>query len=155
MITVHATMTPSNPAQRIRSIKHQLMDRRQVMQQAKNYMVNRWNTNFAGNGAIYGPWAGNSTWKEGSGTMHGNTGALAGYFYGANSAGRVSSDSVSWRFENSGDQFSVTHSTSGISPNPLKGHKSIPQRILWNMNGTDQQKITSMVETWIAGKVTF
>lgn len=155
MFTIKATMTPKSPSRRLRTIQKQLEDRRELMQQSKAYMINRWNANFAGNGSIYGGWAANSEWKEGDGPMHGNTGALASYFQSANSAGIVTRDRVSWRFANDGSQFSATHSTSGISPNPLKGHKAVPRRVLWDMNGADQQKIVRMVEQWIGSKVVF
>ena len=155
MFTIKATMTPKSPSRRLRTIKQQLEDRREVMEQSKHYLIGRWSSNFASAGGIYGAWAGNSSWKEGGGAMEGDTGELADYFNSANRSGVVTRDRVSWRFANSGNQYSVTHSTSGISPNPLKGHKPVPRRVLWDMNGADQQKITRMVEMWIDSKVVF
>ena len=155
MITIKATITPSNPGDKVRKIIDDLQDRREVMQQTKRYMIQRWNENFVSKGSIYGPWPGNSDWKEPGPTLSGNTGALIGYFFAANEAGEVSDSSVEWTFSNSGSQYSVTHSESGISPNPLKGHAPIPRRIMWDMNGTDRQHIVRLVETWIDSKVTF
>lgn len=157
MITVTAKMTPRSPSAKLQKIKKDLEDRREVLNQTKKYMIGRWNENFAGNGAIYGGWAPNSPeWKEGGGkTLIGQTGELVSYFNVANHAGKVSRTDIHWHFANSGSQYSATHSTSGISPNPLKGHERIPRRTIWDMNETDRRRIVRMIEAWVDSKVTF
>ena len=82
--------------------------------------------------------------------LEGNTGQLVSYFAAANASGRVTNEDVSWHFQH---EYAVTHSTSGLDPNPI-GRK-VPQRIIWDMNGEDRQHITKLVENWIVEKVDF
>lgn len=150
MIKIKATLSPENPSQKIDKIIQDLEDRREVMEQTKRYMINRWNTNWIMQGGIYGSWAPNSSWKEPGGMLEGNTGQLVGYFFAANESGRVTESEVSWHFEH---EYAVTHSTSGLNPNPI-GRK-VPKRVLWDMNETDRRHIVKLVTDWVDQKVTF
>lgn len=158
MITVTTSTRPENPAERVREIRKELSNRRQVMQRSKNYMIQRWNLNMISMGGIYGGgWKPNSSWKEGSSqAMMGNTGALISYFNTANAAGRVTQGSVAWTFQDDSSQFSVTHSEFGKKPNPLgKSHAPIPRRQIWGLNAQDEKHIVRLIDVWIQEKVVF
>lgn len=156
MITFNVKMQPDSPAARIREIRNELANRRQVMERAKIYMISRWNLNMISMGGVYGGWKPNSSWKEGSRqTMIGNTGALISYFNTANAAGKVSQGSVNWTFRDDSSQFSVTHSEFGKSPNPLAGHEPIPVRPIWGMNAQDHKHIVRLIDVWVQEKVVF
>jgi phage gpG-like protein len=137
-----------------------LNDNSRVMQQVKQYMVDRWATNFSSEGQIYGKWKGLAGWtlqdraKKGYGSspILVRTGALFSHFIRENEAGEVSNDAVYWQMKNKGSRgqpggWTVRHHEGYDNPLPNRGR--IPARVLWDINDEDEERIEEITEDYV------
>ena len=131
-------------------------DRSRPHEEIKQWMVTRWQDNFASKGGIYGGWAANSADWPPSGDTLLNTGGTLASFTRQNEAGVVTTDATTWTFRNEGGgirggPYPVSHHTG--YPNPISDRRAIPARILWDVNGTDEAKSRQIMEDYLVDRI--
>lgn len=141
----------SEVSRRGRNAKRRLMNRSTPLNEAKDYMVQRWDVNFDGHGSIYGAWPElNEEWtvaeRGSSAPILVRTGSLWTHFMEQNEDGVVDPTSIVWEFNNADPAFTVSHNDG--YPNPIAGHNPIPPRKLWDFNSEDEAHIQNIFEVW-------
>ena len=103
----------SEVARRARVARGRFLRRNEPLERAKDYMVQRWDVNFSGQGSIYGDWPSlNESWtvaeRGSSSPILVRTGGLWTHFTSQNEDGTVDGQNVIWQFSNGDGAFTVT-----------------------------------------------
>ena len=137
---------------KLRIARRRLNDRREPHEEAKEYLIERWEENFQGQGSLYGDWEGLSEWsiseRGSSNPILVRSGALWVSFRSQNEDGLVTNNLTQWEFQNDhGFAYPLSHHTG--YDNPLPNRKPIPSRTLWDIKGEEEERIGEIFEEWL------
>lgn len=129
-----------------------LLNRSNVHEEARDYMAKRWDENFQGEGSIYSSWSQlEPSWTViERGSAHPilvRDASLWAHFAEQNEDATITTDTTEWSFQNEEGAWTVSHHEG--YPNPIRGRRRIPARVLWDFNNEDEQHIEELFSVWL------
>jgi hypothetical protein len=158
MITVKVTTKGLNEALRAaRATKDKLEHRQEPLEKVKRQQILRWAQNFDSQGSIYGGWpALSERWivpsrprqaAPSNGPIFMRTGVMRAHFVQVNESGQVDDKGIFWDVRDGPDGWLATHQ-EGMD-NPLPNRNPIPSRTLYDLDATDEDNASRILEEYV------